>query len=143
MKKSLYIKILVICILAIVILSGWIFDFIRAKEFDIEVLYVSDTTPYADERDIVTIKVQVTRNGKPCAGHEVEVRCDMGRFDGGYLIITDENGCATFQYVPYYESEWAKAGPVKVTFLELSNSLFIEVNVIEEFDLIEVQSLGR
>lgn len=142
MKKSLYIKIMSIGLLAIVILAGWIFDSLRAKQFDIEIIYVSDTTPYANQRDIVTIEVQVTHNGVPCVGHEVEVRCDKGRFDSGALVVTDENGCATFEYVPYDESEWEKAGPVEFTFLELSNSIFIEVNVIKKLVLLEVQSLG-
>lgn len=141
MSRSLKIKLLVIGILVAVFLVGWFYDYMRAKEYNVEITYVSDTTPYANEYDFVTIEVLVTRNGKPCVGHEIEIRCDKGRFDP-YMDITDENGCVRFEYIPYYESEWAKAGPVKITVLELSNSLFIEVNVVKEFNIIEVQPLG-
>ena len=140
MKKK-YVKFLVVGILAAVFFVGWLFDYFRAKQFNIEVIYVSNTEPYATQNDIVTIEVQVTHNGKPCVGHEVEVRCDKGRFDSGSLVVTDENGCAVFQYVPYNETEWEKAGPVKFTFLELSNSIFIEVNVVKEMELLTVQSM--
>ncbi len=142
-RSSLFIKLLVIGILAFVLFAAWLFDYIRAKEFDVDIIYVSDTTPYAMEEDKVLLTVRVTHKGEPCVDHEVEVRTgeNQGRFST-YLDTTDENGCVTFEYVPYYENEWTKAGPITITVLELSNSIFVEVNVIEEFNIIEVQPLG-
>ncbi len=142
-KSSLFIKILVIGIIALILFAGWLFDFIRAKQFDVDIIYVSNSTPYASEQDKVSFTVLVTQNGKPCVDHEVEVRLgeNQGRFSA-YLKTTDENGCVSFEYVPYYESDYVKAGPVTITVLELSNSIFVEVNVVKQFNVIEVKSLG-
>ena len=105
--------------------------------------YYTYTITCMQEEDKVLLTVRVTHKGEPCVNHEVEVRTgeNQGRFST-YLDTTDENGCVTFEYVPYYENEWTKAGPITITVLELSNSIFVEVNVIEEFNIIEVQPLG-
>lgn len=134
MKKGLYIKLLVFCLLVLVISVMWLYDSIRVKEYKIEVVYVSNLRPYADGESVVDITVQVTRNGVPCPGHDVEIRCgeNQGRFIV-YLDLTDENGYASFKYTPYDET-FKEAGQINFTFLDQSNSLLVGVDKQVEYN---------
>lgn len=140
-KTSILIKLMFFLIIALLFFFGWVFDFIYAKSFDIRCTYISNTAPYAREEDVVIFEIEVTKNGKPCKNHEIEVRCgeNQGRFTS-YLELTDDNGKVQFEYVPYYETMWQKAGPVEITVLDLSNSIFIEVNAEYKFNEIVLQS---
>ncbi len=141
MKKGLRLKIGITALLVIVFTLAWLYDYLRAKDYQVEVVYVSNTTPMAELTEVVDIDVLITRNGVPCVGHEVEARCDAGTFRA-YLNRTDENGIVRFQYIPYRETAYKKAGPVTITLLELSNSMIIEVNVIETYNGIVVQPVA-
>lgn len=128
MKKGIYVKLLVFAILVFIISGMWLYDSIRVKEYDIEVVYVSNLNPPADNNELITIVAQVTRNGVPCEGHNLEIRCgeNQGRLLI-YLDVTDENGYATFQYAPYDE-EYKEPGAINFTIIDQSNSLLVEVD---------------
>ena len=140
MKKGLYIKLLVFFILVLIISGMWLYDSFRVKEYNIEVVYVSNTRPYADGESVVNITVQVTRNGVPCPGHDVEMRC--GENQGillVYLDLTDENGYASFAYASYDEA-YKEPGPISFTIIDQSNSLLIGVDKKVEYNEITVIS---
>lgn len=124
----MYLKIVITAILVFIISGMWLYDSIRVKEYDINVVYVSNINPPADNDYVVTIVAQVTRNGVPCEGHNMEIRCgeNQGRFIV-YLDVTDENGYATFKYAPYDEA-YKDPGPVEFTLIDQSNSLLVEVD---------------
>ncbi len=138
MKKGLVLKLGITGLLVAIFCLAWLYDFLRTKEYDVQVVYISNKTPTADFSDTVDFDVWVTRNGKPCAGHEIEARCSAGSFRA-YLGKTNKYGVVRFTYIPYVETAYQKAGPVEITLLELSNSAIIEVNVVETFSDIVVQ----
>ncbi len=144
MKKNggLAIKLLVTGIIAAVIFLGWAFDSVRASEFKVERTYISDTTPVASNRESVDLTFKVTRNGRPCNGHEVEITASAGSWSGGQIGYTDEEGCITFTYVPYNETKYAPADDVDFIVKDLGNSVFIEVNATYTFT-VSLQSKGE
>ncbi len=144
MKKGLCIKLLITCILAFIFCGCWLYDSIRVREFNVDVVYVSNLNPVAEDvmDNWVTIRVQVTHNGTPCEGYEVEAR--TGESEGKlvkYFGKTDANGIIEFVYAPYDE-KFKPAGRVTLTFLEMSNSKIIEVKKIVTYDEIVLKSKG-
>ena len=134
-SKGIITKLLVIAIIVAVIFAGWLFDYERAKKYSITITEISNESPLASNRERVEITFLVAKTGVPCAGHEVEIRADKGTFQNGQIGYTDDNGEITFCYVPYNESKYNKAGDVNFSVIDLSNSVFIEVNAKTQFTL--------
>lgn len=133
--KGLITKLIVIGIIIAVIFAGWLFDYERSKKYSITITEISNENPVASNKERVEITFLVAKNGVPCAGHEVEIRADAGTFQSGQIGYTDENGAITFCYVPYNESKYKEAGDVNFLVIDLSNSVFVEVNAEMRFTL--------
>lgn len=125
-KKKLPIKWIVTVLVVVLFFAVWGMDIQRAKKYDIDVIAVSNLSPIANGKDLSYITIRVTRDGKPCANHEIEVRPTYGTF-GAYILWTDENGIAEFEYKAYEDEYYQPAGDDSIRIIDLSNSLLIEV----------------
>lgn len=134
MKNPFFIKLFVIFIAGVLLLGAWGYDTARAQKYDIQLVYLSNETPYASQKDLVTFTVRVTRGGKPCINHEISATCSKGQMRI-MLARTDEEGYVDFSYAPYNESIYEKAGPVTFEILNLSNSVLIEVHASFKFSI--------
>lgn len=134
LKKTL------IVVLAIVLVFGAfaVFDTVRASTFHIEVVSVSPEKPVADVRQQVEIKLRVTHGGKAVEGHSLYAVVSGGGNFKGNRSETDADGIATLTYVPYSETNLRPAGPVTISVIDESNSIFLEINTKLEF-VIELQ----
>lgn len=106
---------------------GFIFDCIWAKTYDIDIAYISNETPYADSKERVTIKVQVTHFNKPCKNHEIYALPSAGSMVA-YTTKTDNDGYATLTYTPYTATAFVKLEDVEIVIRDQSNSIIWEVN---------------
>ena len=135
MKKSLLLKIGAILLLLALIGVAWLYDFYRAKFYKVELTYLSDETPIASQKDVVDFTIRVTKNGVPCADHEVSAVCSKGQMIV-MIARTDADGYVDFSYAPYNECRYAKAGEVVFEIADLSNSLFVEVHATLTFSIV-------
>lgn len=131
LKKTL------IIVLAIVMLFGAfaVFDTVRASTFNIEVVSVSPEKPVADVRQQVEIKLRVTHGGNPVEGHSLYAVVSGGGNFKGNRSKTDAAGIAVLIYVPYTETMLRPARPVKISVIDESNSIFLEINSTLEFEI--------
>ena len=112
------------------------FDYFWSKTYEVEIVSVSNYTPYADQSERVEITVKVTHFGKPMVGHSMFALQDAGRMMN-YTDTTDENGLATFVYVPHEVSKF-EPNPkldVYIRIRDESNSIFWEVNAYNVVEL--------
>lgn len=135
MKKSLVIKVGVILLILALVGLAWGYDCLRARNYKVELTYLSNETPMAVQTDIVHFTVRVTKNGNPCADHEISATCSKGQMTV-MLARTDEDGYVNFSYAPYNETRYAKAGEVFFEIADLSNSLFVEVHATLTFSIV-------
>lgn len=133
--KSIWIKLIAIGACLAVLLAAWGYDAVRAKKYDVELVYLSNPTPYAVSTDTVDFTIQVRRGEEVCVGHELYIQVSGGKLNA-YLSLTDENGKADFTYYPYNETKRLKAGKVTFVVKDLSNSLLVEVNAVMEFSIV-------
>jgi hypothetical protein len=128
-------KYTVIAALALILGFMWAYDAIRAKSYTVELSHIDTTTPVADGATPVNMKIKVTRNGKPQAGHSIFILpLDGGKFFA-YRAVTDETGQASFIYYPYRATALMPAKTVHIQAVDESNSTFIEVNAKLVFSL--------
>ena len=141
--KKIPLKLIIVIVLVVVFCGCWLMDYCIAQSYDIAYTYESvfgDLT--ANQRNVVTITVTVTRNGKPAAGHSLWMENPLAHQDGEWisggqlqknLVITDENGQAVFTYYPYTANKLKPANFVKFVVKDQSNSLVVEVNASKTF----------
>ncbi len=103
------------------------FDYAWAKTYNIEVVSVSDTSPYADSKERVEIVVRVTHFGKAIRNHEIYSLPNAGSMVA-YTTTTDNDGYATLTYAPYTATAFIPAKDVEIVIRDQSNSVFIEIN---------------
>ena len=128
-------KRILIVILAIAVAFGALalFDFVRSETFKIEVVSVSPEKPVADVRQQVEIKLRVTHGGNSVAGHSLFAISKGGGTFKGNRSETDEEGIATFTYVPYTATSLQPAKPITISVIDESNPVFLEINTKFEF----------
>ena len=64
-KRKIGLKYVIAAALILFFSACYLFDFFWAKTYHIEVVSISDETPYAHNSERVTITVRVTHFGKP------------------------------------------------------------------------------
>ena len=121
-----------IAVLAIVLVFGAfaLFDTVRAQTYTIEVVSLTPEKPVADVRQQVQIKLRVTKKGKGVEGHSLSK--NGGTFKGN-RAETDEEGVASFIYIPFSATSLQPARPVTISVIDESNSVFLEINTRFEF----------
>ena len=137
MKLKRTLIILLVIVFAVGMMA--VFDTVRAKTFEIKVVSVSPEKPVADVRQQVEIKLRVTHGGKNVEGHSLYAVSKGGGSFKGNRSETDEEGIATFIYIPYTETMLMPAKPVTISVIDESNSVFLEINSKLDF-VIELQS---
>lgn len=128
-NKKLKIKLKYIIALSIIAIAflGFTFDYFWAKTYNIEIVNISNPTPYADSKERVTIDVKVTHFNNPCKNHEIYALPSAGSMVA-YTTKTDENGWATLTYTLYTKTAFVKLEDVKIVIRDQSNSIFWEIN---------------
>lgn len=126
-KRKIRLKYIVAGVLIALFACGYLFDFLWAKTYRVEIVSVSDEEPLASEKDKVDIVVKVTHFGKPMAGHEMFALPDAGRMLN-YNAVTDENGFASFTYIPFNGNPYMTIEEVRISIRDESNSVIWEVN---------------
>jgi hypothetical protein len=134
--SKLGVKYTVAILLVLVFALAYLFDFVWSKTYEVQVISISDQTPYADQTERVEITVQVKHFGKEMAGHSMFALPNAGRMES-YTAKTDENGYATFVYIPH---EVNKFDPdpildVVIKIRDESNSVVWEVNAYGNVEL--------
>lgn len=127
----------VVALLAIVLLflAAYGFDYVRAQTFDIQIVEISPTEPYADGETPVYISVKLERRNKPVEGHNLF----MIPMDGGVMKAnrrkTDADGIADFVYYPYRATILQPARTVTLRVYDEDNSVFVIVNAKLDFEI--------
>lgn len=120
---------LLFCLLAL-------FDYIRAGMFHITVLSAVPDPSAADGHTPVTVSVQLTDwRGKGVEGHSLYAFPLNGGAFSTNRLITDENGKAEYEYIPYRASESFPLQDVTILIRDESNSVFIEINTKTEYSI--------
>lgn len=115
-----------ICLfLALIIFVFFLIDLFISGTYAFDVT-VNPSPALADGKTPVTIEVALTRFGEPVKEHELTAIVDGGSFKSG-RVITDENGKATFVYIPYLSSAYQKAETVYAVISDDSNSILVSV----------------
>lgn len=124
-----------IAVLAIVLVFGAfaLFDTVRAQTYTIEVVSLTPEKPVADVRQQVQIKLRVTKKGKGVEGHSLFAISKNGGTFKGNRAETDEEGVASFIYIPFSATSLQPARPVTISVIDESNSVFLEINTRFEF----------
>lgn len=133
-KRKIGLKYIIAAALIVFFAFAYLFDFIWSKTYTVEVVSLSDEAPIADNSVRVEIKVCVTHFGKPAQQHEIFALPSAGSMLA-YTTITDENGMATFIYVPYTETTFTPAKDVEIRIRDQSNSIILEINAYSDLTL--------
>ncbi len=133
-KRKIGLKYVIAAALILFFSACYLFDFFWAKTYHIEVVSISDETPYAHNSERVEITVRVTHFGKPMEGHEIFALPSAGQMFA-YTTLTNENGEATFTYIPYTETYFYPAKDVELRIRDQSNSVVWEINAYKDIVL--------
>ena len=133
-KRKIGLKYIVAAALIVFFSACYLFDYLWSKTYVVEVVSISDETPYADSSERVEIKVRVTHFGEPMENHEIFALPSAGLM-AAYTTVTDENGIATFTYTPYTETRFTPAKDVEIRIRDQSNSIIWEVNAYMDITL--------
>lgn len=133
-KRKIGLKYIIVAALIVFFAFAYLFDFVWSKTYNVEIISVSDETPIADNSVRVEIKVCVTHFGEPVKKHEIFALPSAGLMLA-YTTVTDENGIATFVYVPYTETRFTPAGDVEIRIRDQSNSIILEINAYSDLTL--------
>jgi len=132
-------KLFACLIVAVVIAVCFGVDLGISKTYKMEVVAMSEEVVYADNKRPVTIDVVLTQFDKPIANHNLyAVAVGGGRLKAN-RVRTDENGMASFVYVPYTANRFMPAEPITINIVDESNSIIFEVNAKYSFviDLVD------
>ena len=134
-QKKLFVCLLIVAFIAV--FFG--IDFCIAKTYKMEVQAMSEEIVYADNKKPVEIDIALTRFGKPVEKHNLYAVAEGGGRLKANRVRTDENGVASFVYVPYTSNRFMPAAPITIRIIDESNSIFFEVNAEYSFviDLVE------
>ncbi|MHB1454680.1 MAG: Ig-like domain-containing protein [Saccharofermentanales bacterium] len=130
MKK----KLLVILSCAILFGAFYLFDYIWAHQFAINLISVSPDPAEADGQTPITISVQLTdKHGNPVANHSLFAFSLGGGMFKANRELTDKEGKTEFTYFPYRASAMMDLKDVEIRVIDESNSVFIEINTTNTF----------
>lgn len=132
-----------LAVFALLLLMAALYDSVRARSIEIEVVGIEPATVYADPNQPVTLNLRVSKSGEPAAGHDI-TGLVIGR---GNLRIdrikTDASGEVSFLYFPYaYMQGVQEAGKVAIQFRDISDSIFVAIQQPMEVEL-DVQKPDR
>ena len=133
-KRKIQIKYIVAAALVSVFSLFYLFDFLWAKTYKVEVVSVSDENPVASNGERVEIAVRVTHFGKPANGHVIFALPSDGRMLA-FTTLTDEDGVATLTYIPYTANAFLPVHDVEIRIRDQSNSIFWEINAYTDLEL--------
>ncbi len=130
-------------ILILLLTSLYLIDYAISKAYDVEVVSITPSDNIvADGKSVVQIKVRLSFRNKYIQNHKlIAIPKGGGSFKNSKLL-TDSNGEATFQYIPYLSSEFVKAKPIKLEIYDDDNSIFISVPARKTIVLDVVDSIG-
>lgn len=112
----------------------YLFDYLWAKTYTVEVVSVSDENPVASNDERVEIVVRVTHFGKPMSGHVIFALPSDGRMLA-FTTLTDEDGVANLTYIPYTANAFLPVHDVEIRIRDQSNSVFWEINAYTDLGL--------
>jgi hypothetical protein len=126
-----------------IILVFFLFDFIRSKQYAIELIGVSPDPITTDGATPVSLQIELTRRGgEGVEGHDIyALSLDGGQFQA-YRKKTDNRGRVSFTYFPYLASRTNPLHDIRFEFRDESNSIFIEVNAKNRFTISAVEDRG-
>ncbi|MBO6262824.1 MAG: hypothetical protein J6N93_00945 [Clostridia bacterium] len=133
-KAKIKVKYIVAAAIIAVFSAFYLFDYLRAKTFTVEVVSVSDENPVASNDERVEITIRVTHFGKPVEGHVIFALPSDGRMLA-FTTLTDEDGVATMTYVPYTANAFLPVHDVEIRIRDQSNSVFWEINAYTDLQL--------
>jgi hypothetical protein len=114
----------------------FLFDMVRSKTFQIEVVEMTPNPAIADGQTPVKVKVKlVDIMGKAVEGHSIFALAHTGGMFHSLREITDVNGVTEFVYYPYKASSVTRLQDAVLSFTDESNSVFIEIGTTTKVSL--------
>lgn len=130
MKKKLIITGCLIVFVAIFVLIDWIISL----GYKIQVLDIDPNPGICDGQTVSKITIQLTKtDGTPVEGHNLRILSLKAGTFPTYRILTDENGIAVFDFIPYLSTAIRGAEPIPMRVRDESNSIFVAIPVVHEF----------
>jgi hypothetical protein len=134
-------KLIIFLSMALIFVLLYTYDYIRAQTFSIIVESISPQPAPADGQSPVNITVVLKdKNGEPVEGHTLYAYSLNGGVFKSNREITNSEGKAEYIYFPYRVSLLMELTDAHIRVIDESNSIFVEINAQENFEIILMKS---